>query len=402
MIHSVSISDSIPELPSAYISLPRLSPEISADFEQKPEDRNQRQTTDLVRVYLREIGQVRLLSQGEEIAHAQQVKRYQDALAERNRRIQAGNSTLEMLQTLGQIHDRLASQRGQRPSLEQWARAAALSVSELRQALHQGSAIWAKALGISVAELEIIQKQGIAAKQCLIKANLRLVVSVAKKYQHRGVEFLDLIQEGNLGLERAVEKFDPTKGYRFSTYSYWWIRQSITRAIASQSRTIRLPIHMVEKLNTIKKAQRQFSQAHGRTPSLSDIAAALNLSVDEIRATLSRIPRSVSLETKVGKDKDTELQDLLETTELSPDDHLIQDALQRDIGQLLTDLSDRERLVIILRFGLGGESACSLSETGQRVGLSRERVRQIEHRALQKLRQPQRRQQVQDYLEGLA
>ncbi|MDG2990447.1 RNA polymerase sigma factor, RpoD/SigA family [Candidatus Synechococcus calcipolaris G9] len=380
------------DLASLDISYPLDGPEALA---------TQRQTTDLVRVYLREIGRVRLLNHAEEITQAQRVKRYQDALGERDRRIKAGNSTLAHLQDLWQIHDRLASQRGQRPSLEQWAIAAHLSVMELRQFLHQGQAVWAQALGISVAELEVIQKQGIAAKHRLMNANLRLVVSVAKKYQHRGVEFLDLIQEGNLGLERAVEKFDPSKGYRFSTYSYWWIRQSITRAIASQSRTIRLPVHVVEKLNRIKKAQRQLSQTHGRTPTLKDIAAELNVTVEDVRDTLGRVPRAISLETKVGKDKDTELQDLLETTEISPDARLVQEALQQDIRQLLSDLSDRERQVIVLRFGLGQESACSLTETGKQVGLSRERVRQIEHRALQKLRQPQRRHQVQDYLEGL-
>lgn len=397
MMHSIPVS----ELPSTCIPMPLAHPEIYQDIEPKDRLANQRQTTDLVRVYLREIGRVRLLNHAEEITQAQQVKHYQDILGERDRYIEAGNSTLAHLQDLRQIHDRLASQRGQRPSLEQWAHAANLSVKDLRQALHQGQAIWAKILGVSVADLERIQKRGIAAKERLVKANLRLVVSVAKKYQHRGVEFLDLIQEGNLGLERAVEKFDPGKGYRFSTYAYWWIRQSITRAIASQSRTIRLPVHMVEKLNKIKKAQHRLSQAHGRTPTLPDIAAELNMTVGDVRETLERVPRSISLETKVGKDKDTELQDLLETTDRSPDDQLVQEALQRDIRQLLSDLSDRERQVIILRFGLGEDSACSLTETGKQVGLSRERVRQIEHRALQKLRQPQRRHQVQDYLEGL-
>jgi RNA polymerase nonessential primary-like sigma factor len=367
-----------------------------------------RQTTDLVRLYLQEIGRVRLLSQDEEVLEAQQVQRYMRLLELRNTAADKEDAATPVEQSLKryvqlvEVRDRLTSQLGHRPSFQRWAKEADIDLAELKPLLIAGKRAWADVAGLTVAEIDEIQSQGLRAKQHMIKANLRLVVSVAKKYQNRGLELLDLIQEGTIGLERAVEKFDPTKGYRFSTYAYWWIRQGITRAIATQSRTIRLPVHITEKLNKIKKAQRQLAQEKGRIPTLEDIAIALEMTVPQVREVLMRVPRSVSLDTKVGREKDTELGELLESEEISPEEILMREGLQRELWQLLADLTGRERDVIRLRFGLGEDHPYSLAEIGRALELSRERVRQIEAKALQKLRQPRRRNRVRDYLESLS
>ncbi len=361
-----------------------------------------RRTTDLVRLYLQEIGRVRLLGRDEEVSEAQRVQRYMSLLDLRQRTADQEAGAIQQYVKLIEAHDRLTAHLGHRPSLERWATEAGVTVADLKPIMAEGKREWAKVAKLSVEELETTQMEGIRAKEHMIKANLRLVVSVAKKYQNRGLELLDLIQEGTLGLERAVEKFDPTKGYRFSTYAYWWIRQGITRAIATQSRTIRLPVHITEKLNKIKKAQRKISQEKGRTATMEDIAKELDMTPPQVREVLLRVPRSVSLETKVGKEKDTELGDLLETDDITPEDTLMREALRRDLQQLLADLTSRERDVIQMRFGLGDGQPYSLAEIGRALDLSRERVRQIEAKALQKLRQPKRRNRVRDYLEALS
>ncbi|MCU0565645.1 MAG: RNA polymerase sigma factor SigC [Oculatellaceae cyanobacterium Prado106] len=359
-----------------------------------------RRTTDLVRLYLQEIGRVHLLGRDEEVSEAQSVQRYMKLVELRNASTEKDAQIQQYVQLI-ETHDRLASLLGHRPSWERWSSESGVPVLELRPILAAGKRRWAELAELSVEELESIKAEGTKAKDHMIKANLRLVVSVAKKYQNRGLELLDLIQEGTLGLERAVEKFDPTKGYRFSTYAYWWIRQGITRAIATQSRTIRLPVHITEKLNKIKKAQRKVSQEKGRVPSLDDIAAELDMTAAQVREVLLRVPRAVSLETKVGKERDTELGDLIETDGASPEDMLMREALHRDLEELLTDLTSREQDVIKMRFGLGDGQPYSLAEIGRALDLSRERVRQIEAKALQKLRQPKRRNRVRDYLEAL-
>ncbi len=360
-----------------------------------------RRTTDLVRLYLQEIGRVRLLMRHEEVSEAQKVQRYMSLLETRQTAAEANGGILAQFVKLESVRDTLRSKLGHRPSLERWAATAEVALPDLKPTLAQGKRLWAEAAGIPVEELEKAMVLGEKAKKRMINANLRLVVSVAKKYQNRGLELLDLIQEGTLVLERAVEKFDPTKGYRFSTYAYWWIRQGITRAIATQSRTIRLPVHITEKLNKIKKAQRQISQDKGRTASIDDVAKELDMTPAQVREVLLRVPRSVSLETKVGKEKDTELGDLLETDEATPEDRLMRDSLRRYLQNLLSELTERERDVIRMRFGLNDGQPYSLAEIGRTLELSRERVRQIEAKALQKLRQPRRRNLIRDYLEAL-
>ena len=373
-----------------------------ADQAAKLQKNASRRTTDLVRLYLQEIGRVRLLGRDEEVSEAQKVQRYIKLLELRNTVASQEEGLIGRFVHLIEVRDRLAAQLGHKPSLERWALTAGVGdVPELKRIMSEGKRQWAELAEMTVETLERIQAEGVEAKDHMIKANLRLVVSVAKKYQNRGLELLDLIQEGTLGLERAVEKFDPTRGYRFSTYAYWWIRQGITRAIATQSRTIRLPVHITEKLNKIKKAQRKISQEKGRTATIEDIAVELDMTAPQVREVLLRVPRSVSLETKVGNEKDTELGDLLETDCVSPEEMLMREALHRDLQQLLADLTSRERDVILMRFGLGDGHPYSLAEIGRALDLSRERVRQIEAKALQKLRQPKRRNRVRDYLESL-
>ncbi|WP_445248062.1 RNA polymerase sigma factor SigC [Microcoleus sp. OTE_8_concoct_300] len=373
-----------------------------ADQAAKLQKNASRRTTDLVRLYLQEIGRVRLLGRDEEVSEAQKVQRYIKLLELRNTVASQEEGLIGRFVHLIEVRDRLAAQLGHKPSLERWALTAGVGdVPELKRIMAEGKRQWAELAEMTVETIERIQAEGVEAKDHMIKANLRLVVSVAKKYQNRGLELLDLIQEGTLGLERAVEKFDPTRGYRFSTYAYWWIRQGITRAIATQSRTIRLPVHITEKLNKIKKAQRKISQEKGRTATIEDIAVELDMTAPQVREVLLRVPRSVSLETKVGNEKDTELGDLLETDCVSPEEMLMREALHRDLQQLLADLTSRERDVILMRFGLGDGHPYSLAEIGRALDLSRERVRQIEAKALQKLRQPKRRNRVRDYLESL-
>ena len=359
-----------------------------------------RASSDLVRLYLQDIGRVDLLSHEEELTLARLVQQRERLLRER-RTMATDSPALGTLIELEEERQRLACQLGHSPTLQQWAEASGQAAAELRAAVQQGHSAWAERSGQSVATLKQALHQGRRARDRMIQANLRLVVAVAKKYQQRGMELLDLVQEGTLGLERAVEKYDPTRGFRFSTYAYWWIRQGITRAIATQSRTIRLPVHVTEKLNRIKKAQRQIATEQGRLASVADLAKELGLSEEVVRLTLMRVPRSISLDTRVGREQDTELGELLEDSHATPEQELTRAELHDDLEALLDELTSREAAVIRLRFGLEDDTPQTLTQIGEDLHLSRERVRQIETRALLKLRQPQRRSRVHDYLNHL-
>ena len=355
---------------------------------------------DLLRLYLQDIGRVDLLTNEEEVLLARLVQQ-REALLEEERSLASEHPSVKRLLELEQLQQREANHVCHWPTPVSWARAAGLTPQELTTVLREGYGIWSDHSALESAELQKRLRDGRRARDRMIQANLRLVVTVAKKYQQRGMELLDLVQEGTLGLERAVEKFDPTRGFRFSTYAYWWIRQGITRAIATQSRTIRLPVHVTEKLNRIKKVQQEIATNEGRIASLSDLSRELGVSEETVRLTLMRVPRSVSLETRVGKDQDTQLGDLLEDGNATPEQTLTKDSLHNDLETLLSELTTREADVIRLRFGLEDDIPRTLAEIGDSMGLSRERVRQIETRALLKLRQPQRRSKVRDYILGL-
>ena len=306
-------------------------------------------TGDPVRMYLKEIGKVDLLTPSEEVDLAM--------------KIEAGLDATEKLE---------AAEAGE---IE-------LTRAEMRR-------------------LTRIENVGLEAKQALISANLRLVVSIAKRYVGRGMLFLDLIQEGNLGLIRAVEKFDYQKGFKFSTYATWWIRQAITRAIADQARTIRIPVHMVETINKLVRVQRQLLQDLGRDPTPEEIGAEMDMSADRVREIQKISQEPVSLETPIGEEEDSQLGDFIEDSQaIVPPDAASFSMLQEQLTQVLDSLADRERKVIELRFGLVDGHPRTLEEVGREFGVTRERIRQIESKTLAKLRHPSRSSKLKDYIES--
>ncbi len=305
-------------------------------------------TSDPVRMYLKEIGKVQLLNARQEVDLAKKIEAGEEAQA----RLEAAEAASEKL-------DRVETRR-----------------------------------------LRRLEDIGLNAKKQLVEANLRLVVSIAKRYVGRGMLFLDLIQEGNLGLIRAVEKFDYTKGFKFSTYATWWIRQAITRAIADQARTIRIPVHMVETINKLIRVQRQLLQELGREPLPEEIGEKMEMTAERVREILKISQEPVSLETPIGEEEDSQLGDFIEDSDaVVPPDAASFSMLQEQLTRVLDSLSERERKVIELRFGLDDGHPRTLEEVGREFGVTRERIRQIESKTLCKLRHPSRSSKLKDYLE---
>ncbi len=298
---------------------------------------------DLVRSYLRDIGRVPLLSHEQEITLGRQV---QD------------------LMVLENIESELESDLGEKPEIN----------------------LFAEKVGLSTIQLKKKLKSGRRAKERMVAANLRLVVSVAKKYTKRNMELLDLIQEGTIGLVRGVEKFDPARGYKFSTYAYWWIRQGITRAIAEKSRSIRLPIHITEMLNKLKKGQRELSQELSRTPTLKELSEYVEMPENDVKDLMSRAGQPVSLETKIGDGEDTILLDLLSNDIDMPSEQIESNCMKGDLETLLEQLPELQNRVLRMRYGMDGDDPMSLTGIGRVLGISRDRVRNLERDGLRGLR----------------
>ncbi|MBO0350223.1 RNA polymerase sigma factor RpoD [Phormidium pseudopriestleyi FRX01] len=312
-------------------------------------------TEDSIRLYLQEIGRIRLLRADEEIELARKIA--------------------DLLE-LERIREHLCDHLHREPYDAEWADAVNMTLAQFRHRLHCGR----------------------RAKDKMVQSNLRLVVSIAKKYMNRGLSFQDLIQEGSLGLIRAAEKFDHEKGYKFSTYATWWIRQAITRAIADQSRTIRLPVHLYETISRIKKTTKLLSQEMGRKPTEEEIATRMEMTIEKLRFIAKSAQLPISLETPIGKEEDSRLGDFIESDGETPEDQVSKNLLREDLESVLDTLSPRERDVLRLRYGLDDGRMKTLEEIGQIFNVTRERIRQIEAKALRKLRHPNRNSILKEYI----
>lgn len=312
-------------------------------------------TEDSIRVYLQEIGRIRLLRPDEEIELARKIA--------------------DLLH-LEELAAQFESDNGKLPDTKEWAALVEMPVIRFRRRLMLGR----------------------RAKEKMVQSNLRLVVSIAKKYMNRGLSFQDLIQEGSLGLIRAAEKFDHEKGYKFSTYATWWIRQAITRAIADQSRTIRLPVHLYETISRIKKTTKVLSQEFGRKPTEEEIAESMEMTIEKLRFIAKSAQLPISLETPIGKEEDSRLGDFIEADIENPEQDVAKNLLREDLEGVLATLSPRERDVLRLRYGLDDGRMKTLEEIGQIFDVTRERIRQIEAKALRKLRHPNRNAVLKEYI----
>jgi RNA polymerase primary sigma factor len=321
----------------------------------KTQAKKKHYTEDSIRLYLQEIGRIRLLRADEEIELARKIA--------------------DLLE-LERVRENLTETLEREPNDGEWADAVDMGHQPFQRRLYLGR----------------------KAKEKMVQSNLRLVVSIAKKYMNRGLSFQDLIQEGSLGLIRAAEKFDHEKGYKFSTYATWWIRQAITRAIADQSRTIRLPVHLYETISRIKKTTKLLSQEMGRKPTEEEIATRMEMTIEKLRFIAKSAQLPISLETPIGKEEDSRLGDFIESDGETPEDQVAKNLLREDLESVLSTLSPRERDVLRLRYGLDDGRMKTLEEIGQIFNVTRERIRQIEAKALRKLRHPNRNSVLKEYI----
>ena len=330
---------------------------------------------DPVRMYLKEIGRVELLSFKEEIELSKKAERAEIATELTSQRTNDGKITDELKKRI----DYLINEKGESTS---------------------GNEMLVDILDLDEAGIKKILEEGEVAKKKLVEANLRLVVSIAKRHVGRGMMFLDLIQEGNMGLMRAVEKFDYRKGFKFSTYATWWIRQAITRAIADQARTIRIPVHMVETINKLIRVHRQLIQDLGREPTPEEMSTTLDMPPEKIREIMKAAQEPVSLEAPVGEEDDSHLGDFIPDAEaMSPSSFASNSMLKYELDEVLSTLTDREKKVLQMRFGLMDGMTKTLEEVGKEFNVTRERIRQIEAKALRKLRHPSRSRKLKDFME---
>ncbi|MFQ3613675.1 MAG: RNA polymerase sigma factor RpoD, partial [Cyanobacteriota bacterium] len=336
------------------------STETKGRSKRKAASKKKHYTDDSIRVYLQEIGRIRLLRADEEIELARKIA----DLLELERIREAIFDRMGLWEDPEEVPDAL------------WAEEVKMPLPDFRRRLHRGR----------------------RAKEKMVQSNLRLVVSIAKKYMNRGLSFQDLIQEGSLGLIRAAEKFDHEKGYKFSTYATWWIRQAITRAIADQSRTIRLPVHLYETISRIKKVTKLLSQELGRKPTEEEIATRMEITIEKLRFIAKSAQLPISLETPIGKEEDSRLGDFIESDGETPEDRVAKVLLREDLESVLETLTSRERDVLKLRYGLDDGRMKTLEEIGQIFNVTRERIRQIEAKALRKLRHPNRNSVLKEYI----
>lgn len=338
-------------------------------------------------IFLEEIGKIPLLQPEEEVLETRKYYRYRQLHDIRDRAIESSPVASIFCRHIKviAIRDKITTKNGQKLSIERWAAVCKISVEQLKNIVAQGESEWAKLAEISVAELLVIEDEGIKARGKMLQANLRLVVSIAKKYTGRGLDLLDLIQEGTLGMHLALKKFEPARGWKFSTFSYWWIRQAITRAVGIQGRAIRLPNHTIESIGKIRKMQRQLILENGKTPSVEELAKRLNVNCEIIKELVKNEASTLSLDVQIGQYDTLYCIDLVQSAYPTPEEWLQQTIIEERLYKLIGELTPQEQKVIIMRYGLKDGNPLTLQACGKILGINREQVAKISTRSMKRL-----------------